>query len=447
MNEEESGCAYAGRDESSCTYTRKYKDPLTRTIMTYKCKRRSVSDRGSCIFHDLEYFMANMDDAAKEFNTEIRVISNQISMLDKAEDRGICFIGCNIPRSDTVELRGGLIIRFNYARFHEPVRFANFDVKLVDLSGAKFNNSLDLVKCKIRRLVSVSTTFDGYVSTVDCNIKDINLSTSQINDKLTVLDSNFEKNADFHETVFSKDCLFYKTTFGKITSFMDTEFKGSARFHHVDFLNPDRVKFQCESQNISLLYTDVTSVWFSPDMEWGDADKQMIYDERNMMENKTILSAVKSVYRDLRENYEIHMDYPTAGKFFVREMELERLYYQTKSGVRKKGLGKRILSLHYELYKALSCYGENLGRIIKIDIAVFFGSVVYFSFSLALDPESITGSGCLDIVNHALSRALGGDSEGTNVNFTDHLVRGIGLLFIGMTFVSIKRKLERRFRH
>jgi hypothetical protein len=38
------------------------------------------------------------------------------------------------------------------------------------------------------------------------------------------------------------------------------------------------------------------------------------------------LGSVKTIYRNLRENYEYRLRYDEAGKFFIREMELTRNY-------------------------------------------------------------------------------------------------------------------------
>ena len=43
------------------------------------------------------------------------------------------------------------------------------------------------------------------------------------------------------------------------------------------------------------------------------------------------LGSIKAVYRSLRENYEYRMTDDEAGQFFVREMELKRMYRETSS--------------------------------------------------------------------------------------------------------------------
>ena len=64
---------------------------------------------------------------------------------------------------------------------------------------------------------------------------------------------------------------------------------------------------------------------------WGDKSK--IREEREIesrLKTNDVATDIKfgdtSVYRNLRENYEFRMRYTEAGKFFVREMEMKRLY-------------------------------------------------------------------------------------------------------------------------
>ena len=45
----------------------------------------------------------------------------------------------------------------------------------------------------------------------------------------------------------------------------------------------------------------------------------------------TTLDGIKSIYSNLRENYEYRLRYDEAGEFFIREMELKRIYRDTIS--------------------------------------------------------------------------------------------------------------------
>jgi hypothetical protein len=75
---------------------------------------------------------------------------------------------------------------------------------------------------------------------------------------------------------------------------------------------------------------------------FGDSEnnKFKVIEERkieNILKSKSAskikftLGSVKSVYRNLRENYEYRMRYDEAGQFFIREMELKRKYREVPS--------------------------------------------------------------------------------------------------------------------
>jgi hypothetical protein len=98
--------------------------------------------------------------------------------------------------------------------------------------------------------------------------------------------------------------------------------------------------------------TDLTGVRFSDNARWGNVEfdkfwggkkvKFKIRDEillkREINKDKDghttkdfNLGSIKAVYRNLRENYEYRMRYDEAGQFFIREMELKRMYREVVS--------------------------------------------------------------------------------------------------------------------
>jgi hypothetical protein len=101
--------------------------------------------------------------------------------------------------------------------------------------------------------------------------------------------------------------------------------------------------------------TDITGVRFSDKARWRNVeydkfwggkkvkeDRFKIIDERLLegkikekdghTTNKNFnLGSIKAVYRSIRENYEYRMRYDEAGQFFIREMELKRMYREVPS--------------------------------------------------------------------------------------------------------------------
>ena len=142
---------------------------------------------------------------------------------------------------------------------------------------------------------------------------------------------------------------------------------------------------------VSFLNTDITKIRFSDNIRWRGKDNYQIIEETWLEENaiKTLeeakevsLGGVLSVYRNLRENYELRRRYDEAGKFFIREMELKRKYREVKSKespkykIKKNNIVWRNISLT-GWYHLLSNYGESLVRptvagIIIVLFATFF---------------------------------------------------------------------------
>ena len=85
------------------------------------------------------------------------------------------------------------------------------------------------------------------------------------------------------------------------------------------------------------------------------------------------LGSIKSIYRNLRENYEYRLRYDEAGQFFIREMELKRRYRETTSyeilKIKENGFFRQHFSLT-GLYYHLSRYGEDLFRPTVVGIAI-----------------------------------------------------------------------------
>ena len=130
-------------------------------------------------------------------------------------------------------------------------------------------------------------------------------------------------------------------------------------FHYVLFEEPEKTVFDVNDlSKVSFLNTDITRVRFSDKVRlggkkveyykfWGrkkvKEERFKIVDERlleeDIKENENHitkkfnlnLGSIKAVYRGLRENYEYRMRYDEAGQFFIREMELKRMYREIPS--------------------------------------------------------------------------------------------------------------------
>ena len=191
-------------------------------------------------------------------------------------------------------------------------------------------------------------------------------------------DACFQGRADFFGACFKGGAYFDKAHFqeivffsgakfeGKEADFNNSEFygktylghfNGKTKFNYVLFEGKDKVIFDIENlSNVCFMNTDITGVRFNDKARWGEKkveynkfwggkkvkeDRFKIIDER-LLEGKIKekdghtskdfnLGSIKTVYRSIRENYEYRMRYDEAGQFFIREMELKRLYKEIPS--------------------------------------------------------------------------------------------------------------------
>lgn len=174
------------------------------------------------------------------------------------------------------------------------------------------------------------------------------------------------------------------------------------------------------------------------------------------------LESVIAEYRNLRENYEYNMKYEEAGKFFVREMEIRRKFYQAHPSAPIKG--RNWLARTFSpagLYYYLAEYGESYTRLGAVVSVVFLLGTFYFwdgksildsifqghvyspkIFSLRWPPREI-----LEAFSKTIVAFFPAFSLPAQPSFPEVALRAIMLPLTGLTFITLRRKLERRFRH
>ncbi len=215
--------------------------------------------------------------------------------------------------------------------------------------------------------------------------------------------------------------------------------------------------------------TDISRVRFGEDVVWGDKFK--IRDEREIesqIENDKLarnikLRSVIAVYRNLRENYEFRMRYDEAGEFFIREMEMKRLYKEeTKNGesrIRRNNRIIRNLSLT-GLYYLLSKYGQSIFRPTMFGIGIVALSTLLWSIQPNAAGEflvyntnisQVVNSSNLEVAfGRSLTNFLPSLSFGTqlNVGLLDVAFKIVGgAVTFGLIIIALRRKFERKFRH
>ncbi|MFL6490098.1 MAG: hypothetical protein ACJ70M_01195 [Nitrososphaera sp.] len=256
-------------------------------------------------------------------------------------------------------------------------------------------------------------------------------------------------------------------------------------FIQVFLKDQGQVAFNGNLSNVSFANTDITRVRFGDEVRWkkvernskdekskeaanrkkkklnkiknlwyGEENDFKIYDERILEGGEegykppSSLESIITEYRNLRENYEYNLRYKEAGQFFIREMELGRIYEQKPPSaagdnkIKKKHPIKRWLS-YANLYYIISKYGESpripLAIIVSTFIVatgIFFGFEQNRSWETFTDSLSRTLEAFFPFFNLQADRGLG-----------DMTLRATMLPMVGLLFITLRRKLERRFRH
>jgi uncharacterized protein YjbI with pentapeptide repeats len=170
-------------------------------------------------------------------------------------------------------------------------------------------------------------------------------------------------------------------------------------------------------------------------------------------EDTISIGGIRTIYRNLRENYEYSLRFEEADKFFEKEMEIKRKYSEKTIGMiskfKKNGWFKRNLSLT-GLYNLISEYGKNYKRPIWLATIIVFIPILY-----SLTQRALEGDVVPEIGN--VTSTIANITE-VNLRSTFNIQEGQDTIgyFIGIATIPIlgvliiaalKRAFEKRFRH
>jgi hypothetical protein len=173
-----------------------------------------------------------------------------------------------------------------------------------------------------------------------------------------------------------------------------------------------------------------------------------IYDKESIR-----LGSIKSIYRNLRENYEYRLRYDEAGKFFIKEMELKRNYREVRTRtsyeIVKNDWVRRNLSLT-GLYNLFSKYGESWVRPVVLSTLTLVAATMYrlintFDFQLSFNTETLWFM--KDIFEKTLIDFLPFIPNSDQTKPPDYFIKSIGVLSFGLLLIALRRRFERKFRH
>ena len=259
-------------------------------------------------------------------------------------------------------------------------------------------------------------------------------------------ESRFTVECDLNESSFADDVSFYKARF-ELAVISGVKFGKKADFKQVVFARPKDTRFDSDLTQASFLGTDLSRVRFGSHTVWGDASDPAPYDVREFKKNlQTRLADALSVLRDLRDNYEYHLDYEGAGKLFVQEMDMKRQYRDTEEGAELLSGYRQRASLSW-VYRVLCMYGESFRRPALLMLLVGASSFAFFCTDTMFVHDGTCKQAGSEKWLYALTRTLSGLFQWGCQALPDYVLRAVSIPIIGTMFVALRRRFERRFRH
>jgi uncharacterized protein YjbI with pentapeptide repeats len=426
------------------------------TIFKEKASFKQSKFKGKASFHEVVSFHVGADFSNAIFSKEVlfyEVRFGDSSFSDATFHEDVRF---NETSGDA---------SFSKTTFHGDVAFNEGGFNRAEFTETAFNRKVQFSDINFHRGADFShTTFRGDTSFHECSFEMYVSSCS----------TTFHGDASFSKTTFHGDASFDQSKFNGILSFTDNTINGSLSFAQVFFKEKDQIIFNGDLSKVSFVSTDITRVQFGDKVVWGrkqtnsgttepeDGNNNThnkerfdfkIYDERRIEESVAItdthtttnsLEAVIAEYRNLRENYEYYLRYEEAGKFFMREMELRRNYTQplstsTEQIKQRNGVARNLGLIG--LYRLVCDYGESIRKPLIIIICTFVLATIFFTYENGWSIENFYP------VRKTLASFFPFFSLNDDPSLPEMILKATMLPMVGLLFITLRRKLERRFRH
>ena len=485
-----------------CSVNKNYLDFSTGEYEQYSCKN-PVWEKGKCKFHG-KYYVKNK----KEFEDDFKRILDKVKSKNKVlECIGYHFPDIELSNLYSEDL--DITIYFSDAKFHGKVDFSktkfkkqisftnSIFLKEVSFTSSIFEDEVKFTNSSFQGNLN-SFQFTKFQKLVDFSDSEMKNGTF-ISAEFYIANFNnciFNDNTKFKHVTFKEEILFKQAKFYNV-HFSESVFKKNANFNNTKFVNyatfsdiicDGLIKFDGNISNVSFLDMDIKKIKFGNKITWKQNKKKFrekiklkldwtrnsdfkIYDERDLEEHlkknkvglkregnpvaSVNLESIKNIYRDLRDNFDLALRYETSGEFHVRELELKRKFKETQKDQRIITSNKNFLWKHlsvYWIYNILAQYGQSYHRPIYFASSVILIATCYFILNEieSVSKEQITFS-IKDIILKSFTRSVAGiipfDILDKGIGDSDKVLRII-LLPISVTFfISLKRRLERKFRH
>lgn len=314
------------------------------------------------------------------------------------------------------KFKGGA--NFQYTTFEKGADFSHAGF----LGAAKFEGSRFSEHARFSRAVFGKAVFDW------ARLQKASFDRSTFKNTASFYECAFFGVANFRDAVFRGKSYFTGSEFGADADFSGSGFAQPMHFREVKAKCPSLVKFDGNVSNVSFLDTDLKEIVFGSRTTWSPlaadaggrrrprgpriaasrrssysvwSKKWRTYDEKILDGGSRDLKLnhenTKNVYRDLRDNFDRNLGYDVSAGFFVREMELARIYKNDENGrIVKKHPLRRVLTWH-AAYNALSEYGQSMGRPLLCLAAIFGAGLSFLWCPVGISPAlEIPCAGDLD---------------------------------------------------
>lgn len=471
-----------------CQYKNQYYSPIYKKNIPFECKENSLNS-GFCKFHDETYLFENEDEIKSEIEEK----------LGQCEQFGLAFecIGYNLPELNLENFEFTIPIIFICTKFHgelifDYTKFTNYVVFSDSIfhENVTFNNSefFDNLIFQRNNSANISFRYSKFKKISDfrnsefkdcsffsCEFSHSDFSFCEFMNSVSFSSCAFKIKTDFIDSIFHNEVNFSSSKFYHETKFIDIVFQNKANFNNVEFFEPKLVHIKGDLSMVSFLNTDLSRIHFENNVIWNNSPQSgkfskfnqcrfIIFDEKLLENNEPNLdlNSVLDVYRNLRENCDYYLRYDDAGGFFIREMELKRKFSQTTSLAGSQTTKKNRIFSRFSitgLYGLLSQYGHSTYRSLFSSLVIFTFFLSFFLSNNFCDFKPILEfnfemlSEC-QIANfdETFNRTISGffpfyTLHNGDLVTSDIVLRLLMLPISGMFLISLKRKLERKFRH
>ena len=350
--------------------------------------------------------------------------------------------------------------------------------KMAEFDGVTFKGYTPFYRATFNEIVGfVTTVFEGYAGFVGATFKG----------EAGFVGATFEGEALFDEATFEGDAVFDGVTFKGYTAFTMLSISSQILFEkptieRIFILHISQLKQHCENDGYSVdirgpLFDEYgkfvitrslgTTQGFIAGISFLDTEMEKIEfieeDWPRLYNRKTIIDEVfltkeiednvepphtlspervAQTYRRLRKNYEDARRYSDAGDFLIGEMEVTRKYKQDTEGINIKRSYMDSTWILHSLYFLFGKYGESVGRpLIWLSSIWIIVSELYFFFVYKPLEYSHFVWCLLESSYITLSAMFPFTSIMTPFDF---FMKLIGSLLIGLIFIALRRRLERK---